>query len=316
MADLDATPAVDYAELFIEDLVPFPLNPRVHVDELALEDLKRNIESQGLLEPLIVRPTNSHLYEVVAGNRRLAALKQLHEKDPTRQFLVPVQIWNWLKDDDAAAYRIAVTENVERESMNPYDETLALLRLFAMAIFPDTESSHQIRGRNLMWIARLLKGWSHRVEASRQALAKKYGLTVEQVEAAVDTVFKMRDGLKLSSFVNNRLPLLELPEDVQEALATGNFPYAAAKEVSKIEDPAKRAELISLASEGMSYRQLIKEAKLMQNPAAEHTIADYTEFVERAKQVSKWLRKKPQLNQNDRKQLDAALRRIEDLIGK
>ena len=316
MAELDATPAVDYAELFIEDLVPFPLNPRVHVDELALEDLKRNIESQGLLEPLIVRPTNSHLYEVVAGNRRLAALKQLHEKDPTRQFLVPVQIWNWLKDDDAAAYRIAVTENVERESMNPYDETLALLRLFAMAIFPDTESSHQIRGRNLMWIARLLKGWSHRVEASRQALAKKYGLTVEQVEAAVDTVFKMRDGLKLSSFVNNRLPLLELPEDVQEALATGNFPYAAAKEVSKIEDPAKRAELISLASEGMSYRQLIKEAKLMQNPAAEHTIADYTEFVERAKQVSKWLRKKPQLNQNDRKQLDAALRRIEDLIGK
>lgn len=316
MADMDAIPAVEHAELYIEDLVPFPLNPRVHVDEVALQDLKRNIESQGLLEPLIVRPTNSHLYEVVAGNRRLAALQELHEKDPPRWSHVPVQIWNWLKDDDAAAFRVAVTENVERESMNPYDETLALLRLFATTVFPDSEHSHKIRGRNLMWIAGLLKGWSHRVESSRQVLAKEYGLTVEQVEAAVDFVFKMREGLKLSSFVSNRLPLLELPEDIQEALATGKFPYAAAKEVSKIENPAKRAELISLAFDGMSYRQLIRQAKMMQDPAPEHTHADDTEFVERTKQVSKWLRKKPQLNQNDRKQLDAALRRIEDLVGK
>src|SRR5690606_9665115 len=99
-------------------------------------------------------------------------------------------------------------------------------------------------------------------------------------------------------------------------LASGKFPYAAAKEVSKVEDPAKRAALISLAFDGMSYRQLIKQAKQMQDPTAEQTNADDTEFIERAKQVSKWLRKKPQLNQNDRKQLDAALRRIEDLAGK
>lgn len=316
MPEAADTPAVEYKDLYIEDLVPFPLNPRVHVDEVALQDLTRNIESHGLLEPLIVRPTNSHLYEVIAGNRRLAALRELEKKDPDEWFYVPVQIWNWLKDDDAAAFRIAVTENVERESMNPYDETLAMLRLFAMALAPESRDMHTISGWSLMARARFLKAWSHRVESSRQVLALEYGFTVERVEAAVDSVFKMRDGLKLSSFVNNRLPLLELPEDVQEALATGKFPYAAAKEVSKIEDPAKRAELVSLAFEGMSYRQLIKQAKLLQDPAAEHTNADDTEFIERAQRVSKWLRKKPHLNQNDRKQLDAALRRIEDLIGK
>lgn len=316
MVDLDATPTVKFTKVYIEDLTPFPLNPRVHADDLALQDLMRDIESQGLLEPLIVRPTDSRLFEVVAGNRRLAALRALHKKDPDKWNLVPVQIWSWLKDDDPAAFRIAVTENVERESMNPYDETLAMLRLFGMTLFPESPHSHKASGWGLRALASILKAWSHRVESSRQVFVKKYGLTVEQVEAAVDSVFKMRDGLKLSSFVNNRLPLLELPEDVQEALATGKFPYAAAKEVSKIEDPAKRAELVDLASEGMSYRQLIKQAKLMQNPATEHANAADTEFIERAKRVSKWLRKKPRLNKNDRKQLDAAFRRIEDLIGK
>lgn len=307
---------IQFDYLPIKHLIPFPMNPRVHVDEVALQDLKRNIENHGLLEPLIVRPTDSHLYEVVAGNRRLAALRELHEEDPDECKDVLVQIWPWLKDDDAAAFQIAVTENVERESMNPYDETLALLRLFAMTLIPQYKDSHPASRATLNDLAGLLKSWSHRVESSRQLLAQEYGETVEDVQGAVDAVFKMREGLKLASFVNNRLPLLELPEDVQEALAAGKFPYAAAKEVSKIEDPTKRAGLISLAAEGMSYRQLIKQAKLMQNPAAENTNANYTEFNERAKQISKWLRKKPQLNQNDRKQLDAALRRIEDLVGK
>src|SRR5690606_35438637 len=128
MNDVDAARTVEFATVHIEDLIPFPLNPRVHVDEAALLDLKRSIEREGLLEPLIVRPTESHLLEVVAGNRRLAALRELHTEDPDQWEAVRVQIWNWLKDDDAAAFHIAVTENVERESMNPYDETLALLR--------------------------------------------------------------------------------------------------------------------------------------------------------------------------------------------
>src|SRR5690606_36360963 len=199
-----------------------------------------------------------HLLEVVAGNRRLAALRELHTEDPDQWEAVRVQIWNWLKDDDAAAFHIAVTENVERESMNPYDETLALLRQFAMDLYPWYLDSHPGSWAVLRGLASFLKSWSHRVESSRLALAREHGFTVEEVEAAVDSILKMRDGLKLSSFVSNRLPLLELPGDVQEALAKGEFPYAAAKEVSKVEDPAKRAELISLASEGMSYRQLIK----------------------------------------------------------
>lgn len=316
MTDIGATRSPKFVNMYIEHLIPFPLNPRVHVDELAFKDLKRNIENHGLLEPLIVRPTDSHLFEVVAGNRRLAALRELHEEDSEKWKVVAVQIWPWLKDDDAAAFQIAVTENVERESMNPYDETLALLRLFAMELEPGNSSAHTLNEYGLRGLAKFLKAWFHRIESSRRVLVQEHGFRLERVEAAVNSVFKMREGLKLSSFVNNRLPLLELPMDVQEALATGKFPYPAAKEVGKLEDPAKRAELVSLALEGVSYRQLIKQAKLMQNPAAEHNSDEGTEFIERAKQISKWLRKKPQLNQNDRKQIDAAFRRIEDLIGK
>jgi|SRR5690625_2894860 len=317
MDSSDDVAVAEFTVLHMEELSPSPLNPRVQLDELAQRDLKQNIERYGLLEPLIVRPGKYGGFEVVAGNRRFAALTELYKRDATSGWAnVKVQILHRLKNDDAAAFRVAVTENIERESMSPYDETLAILRLFAMELYPDSSNMHRREVASLRPMAKLLKGWAHRVEASRADLAGEYLLSVGQVEAAIDSVFKKRDGLKLMSFVNNRLPLLELPEDVQSALSTGKFPYAAAKEVGKVEDPAKRSELVALALGGMSYRQLIKQAKLVQQPAPEPAADDDTEFIERAKQVSKWLRKKPKLNQNERKQLDAAFRRIEDVFGK
>ncbi len=62
----------------ISKLVPNPLQPRRHFDDAALKDLTASIREQGILQPLIVRPTRSDddTFEIVAGERRWRAAQR------------------------------------------------------------------------------------------------------------------------------------------------------------------------------------------------------------------------------------------------
>jgi ParB family chromosome partitioning protein len=93
--------------------------PRREMDETALEELANSIRSQGIIQPLIVRAIGDN-YEIIAGERRwrAAQLAGLTE--------VPVIIRD-IPDD--AAIAIALIENIQRENLNPIEESMALQRL-------------------------------------------------------------------------------------------------------------------------------------------------------------------------------------------
>jgi ParB family chromosome partitioning protein len=97
-------------------LRPSRFNPRRSFSEVQLEELAVSIRERGLVQPLVVRPTQSEAgeaYEIVAGERRwrAAQLAQLHE--------VPVVI-RVLSDQEAI--EIAIIENVQREDLNAIEE--------------------------------------------------------------------------------------------------------------------------------------------------------------------------------------------------
>lgn len=93
--------------------------PRREMDPQALEDLANSIRTQGVIQPLIVRPVGNK-YEIIAGERRwrAAQLAGLTE--------VPVII---RRIPDEAAVAIALIENIQRENLNPIEEAIALQRL-------------------------------------------------------------------------------------------------------------------------------------------------------------------------------------------
>ncbi len=93
--------------------------PRREIDPQALEELANSIRSQGILQPLIVRPVGDK-YEIIAGERRwrAAQLADLTE--------IPVIIRHI---PDEAASAIALIENIQRENLNPIEEALAFQRL-------------------------------------------------------------------------------------------------------------------------------------------------------------------------------------------
>ncbi|MCW8911160.1 MAG: ParB/RepB/Spo0J family partition protein [Gammaproteobacteria bacterium] len=86
----------------------------------ALQDLAESIKSQGVIQPIVVRPIGSGKYELIAGERRWRA-SQLAGMDE-----VPAVIREL---DDQTAAAISLIENIQREDLNPLEESRALQRL-------------------------------------------------------------------------------------------------------------------------------------------------------------------------------------------
>lgn len=116
-------------KLPIEFLHSGKYQPRKDMSEEALEELASSIRSQGIIQPIVVRPVAKDSYEIIAGERRWRAA-QIAKLD-----VVPCII----KDvPDEAAVAIALIENIQREDLNAMEEAVALHRLLT-----EFELTHQ-----------------------------------------------------------------------------------------------------------------------------------------------------------------------------
>lgn len=107
-------------QLSVDKIQRGKYQPRRDIDPATLEDLANSIRSQGIIQPLIVRPIDAHKYEIIAGERRYRAAKLAGLTE------VPVIIRHI---PDEAAVAIALIENIQRENLNPVEEAQALNRL-------------------------------------------------------------------------------------------------------------------------------------------------------------------------------------------
>ena len=94
--------------------------PRTRMDEGSLYELAESIKSQGVMQPILVRPLDAGGYEIIAGERRFRAAK-LAGLDT-----VPVLV---KRVADEAAAVMALIENIQREDLNPLEEAHGLQRL-------------------------------------------------------------------------------------------------------------------------------------------------------------------------------------------
>jgi len=115
----DGEPSV----LKLSALQPGRYQPRTRMDEGSLYELAESIKSQGVMQPVLVRPaggTGSGRYEIIAGERRFRAAKLAGLDE------VPVLVK--VVADEAAAV-MALIENIQREDLNPLEEAQGLKRL-------------------------------------------------------------------------------------------------------------------------------------------------------------------------------------------
>lgn len=113
-------PATPTAELAVGLLRPGKFQPRTRMDPESIVELADSIKSQGVIQPVLVRPVENGQFEIIAGERRwraaqLAGLAQI----PVVVRAVP----------DKSALAMALIENIQREDLNPLEEATGIQRL-------------------------------------------------------------------------------------------------------------------------------------------------------------------------------------------
>lgn len=196
--------------------------PRRYFDPEKLAQLIQSIQHHGILEPLLVRPIQDGAYELVAGERRYRAAKALNLPE------VPVVIRAFSDQD---AWQVALIENLQRDDLNPVEETEGLLELISL-----TQNLSKTDVISLL---------------NHAANAKKRGhvLTDNVVRqlADIETLFAATSGITPESFRSHRLPLLNLPDDILATLRSGQISYTKAKAIARIKDLETRQRLLDEA---------------------------------------------------------------------
>jgi ParB family chromosome partitioning protein len=220
------------AEIVLVSQIYLPQQqPRRYFDPQAMQQLVESVKQHGILQPLLVRRKGNDKYELVAGERRYRSAISVGLEE------VPVVIRE-LADEEAL--QLAIIENLQREDLNPIEETEGLLQLLASKLNTTPKS-----------IIALLNQAAHPERNSVDNV-----IHTEEWQIVIE-VFAIVGKFTPESFRTNRLPLLNLPDEILDALRQGRIAYTKARVIAKVRDEAQRQALLEAAIiEDLSLSQI------------------------------------------------------------
>lgn len=227
---------------------PSPFQPRKYFDKSTQAQLDANIKEFGVLQNLIVRRLDDG-YELVVGERRLRA-------SIANNLEVPVVI-RVLTDRDAR--RLALAENLYRDNLNAIEETDAILHLLAVELSINT--TEEVK-KILYSLDNLAKG---------KKVTYKFVGSAEEIQSIVaQTIYTNANGMNWRSFIRNRLPLLNLPDEILTAIMSGQIDYTKAQSIARITDPVSRATILLAAIEqNWSLAEIKKQINIFRTQEVE-----------------------------------------------
>ncbi len=107
-------------QLPLDQIEPNPYQTRTHMDQTAIEELAASIRSNGVLQPITVRPLPNGHFQLISGHRRWVA-SRLAQKGA-----VPAIV---RRASDEQVMEMTIIENLQREDLNPIEQALAFERL-------------------------------------------------------------------------------------------------------------------------------------------------------------------------------------------
>lgn len=219
-------------ELELSKLTPKQNQPRRHFDERELAALAESVKAEGVRNPLHVRRVAGDLYEVLAGERRYRAALMA---GLARVSVIVHDV------DDAGAANLAVLDNLHRADLNPIEETEAILVLVQSALSVDREGA----------VAKV------RAAANVAKGRPQEGINDDELRTLQELFDRSVGRLTVLSFANARLPLLDLPEEIYQAVLEGRVAYTVATPLKAVKEEGRRRELLQRAiAEGLTREQV------------------------------------------------------------
>jgi ParB family transcriptional regulator, chromosome partitioning protein len=266
--------------------------PRRYFEQQKMAQLVLSVKEHGILEPLLVRPLPDGEYELVAGERRYRAAKEVGLLE------VPI-VARELTDEEAL--QLALVENLLREDLNPVEETEGILQLLALKLDLSVQEV----------IAVL-----YRMQNEAKGKVTR-NVTGSSEQEQVQWVFEGLGLMSWESFIRNRLPLRNLPEDVLEVLRQGKLAYTKAQAIARVKnEQARKALLEAATSEDLSLTQIkeriaairMKSADNSENPPSSLKSRVDTTYA-RLKKLKLWD------NPNKQERLEKLLAELEALVS-
>jgi ParB family chromosome partitioning protein len=190
----------------LKDIQPNPFQPRHVFDPDALEELKQSLKTNGLLQPVVLRPVDNG-YELIAGERRFRAAGQLGWKEINAVIR---------SVDDQTLLTLALVENLQRDSLSPIDEALGYERLVNDFEVTQTDVADMV-GRNRSTVANAIR--LLRLPDDIQELIHSGKLSTGHARALLQTTDTRAMKALASRAVEDDLSVREL-----ESLARGKRP--------------------------------------------------------------------------------------------
>lgn len=132
----------------VNKIKPNPFQPRSDFEPQSLNDLKHSILQNGLIQPITVRRVSDGNYELISGERRLRACKDIGYKE------IPAYIIQ--VDSDEAMLALSLIENIQREKLNPIEVAQAYKRLIDECNLSQEQVSEKV-GKNRSTITNSLR---------------------------------------------------------------------------------------------------------------------------------------------------------------
>ncbi len=282
------SPGIVRDTLPLDSIAPPLYNPRTYFDPDKLQQLADSFKEHGMIGRLTIRPVEGkeQPYELVAGERRFRAalLANLTE--------APVEIKE-LTDQQAIA--LALEENLNREDLNPIEETEGILELLSL-----TSGLEKPEITSLLY--KMIKG-------------RNVPTTFKEV---VERVFESIKNLTWQTFARDRLRLLNLPDPILEAIKQGQIEYTKGIEIAKVQEQSVQDELLDeVITNNLSIKQ-IKEivAQHKGNNNTDYSKLSTEELINDIRQTyQRFSRsKKVWSNQKNRKKIETLLKHLKSLI--
>ncbi|MBE9210352.1 ParB/RepB/Spo0J family partition protein [Nostoc sp. LEGE 06077] len=261
--------------------------PRRYLDPKKQAQLVKSVQEHGILEPLLVRPLANGIYELVAGERRYRAAQELNLSD------VPI-ISREL--DDRQALQVALIENLQREDLNPVEETEAILDLLSITLNINHDEVTSVLHR------------ANHARNRSQELEENVSLQLQTIESVLASIGRF----SAESFRTSRLPLLNLPIEILKALREGQIEFTKARAIARIKNEEQRRDLLKIAIvQNLSLSQIKQKIQELNVNAKENP----NSYVKKYSQIGQQLKKANIWNDPDKRaKLDNLLSQIQDLL--
>jgi ParB family chromosome partitioning protein len=213
--------------------------PRTRMDDGSLAELAASIKSQGIMQPVLVRPIDTSgespsgaRYEIIAGERRFRAA-QLAGLDE-----IPVLV---REVDDQNAAAMALIENIQREDLNPLEEAQGIARLISEFSFTHEQAAQAV-GRSRSAVSNLLRLVNLAQPVQTMLMAGDIDMGHARALLAVDAASQIA---LANQVIAKRLSVRETEKMVARTLEEQNAPPAAPRQKEKSGDIVRLEEELS-----------------------------------------------------------------------